>query len=812
MQVLPTTAGESRRLAALADLQILDTPTEALFDAFTRLAATICRTPISLMSLVDADRQWFKSNFGLPGVNQTPRAIAFCDHTIRQPSIFEISDARVDERFSDNPLVVDEPHLRFYAGVPLVVEGGQAVGTICVIDREVRQLTDWQREALIALAGTIVEQLQARRTLVLERDLAEERVNALSLALALTEDAVAIAALTSPDAPSKIIYANDAFLKLKGAKPEDIAGLSASKFYGERTDLATVKAMRAKVFAGEACRAEYISYRLDGTHYYASVAAHPIVDEAGVTTHMVTIQRDVTELIVRDAHLAIQNERLTALTAIARSIFAALDPRALVDALTVGARELVGAEARLLIALPSGGFGPTADLVPPEDGTPIADPLLDAAEASTVPILADDERRAVVRIPGPADETRYLLDLHTDEKLATVDVFAIGLLAQYFAVAARNVELYGELQTRRAAVVELNQVKNDLIAMLAHDFKGPLTTIVGFADVLAEDDRFDDESRKFLAMISSSAMRLASLATDTLALSRLEQNELTLNIEEFDLVALVTDIVRVFSVTRRIDFASEQKRLIIGGDPARLRQVFENLIGNAIKYSPNGEPVRVTMRAVGKSIECSVIDRGIGIPEADMPKLFGRFARAQNARTLGIGGTGFGLYLTKTILEMHGGAIDVRSREGEGSTFRAHVPVSAAASRPQHRRFLLIDPAGDARSYMAHTLRDEGYAATVVDDGEAALAQIDEVEFDAALVDTERVGMPLDEFVRRVAERTALVRIDSVKVEESAGWVGYLVKPFLHKDLLATLETAMARHPRRKPETPVSFTDSAITT
>ncbi|MBV9067064.1 MAG: hypothetical protein JO231_00005, partial [Acidobacteria bacterium] len=107
--------------------------------------------------------------------------------------------------------------------------------------------------------------------------------------------------------------------------------------------------------------------------------------------------------------------------------------------------------------------------------------------------------------------------------------------------------------SRRDAVVELNQVKNDLIAMLAHDFKGPLTTIVGFADVLAEDDRFDYEARQYLGMISSSAMRLASLATDTLALSRLEQNELALALGEVDLVALVRDVVRVFSVTRPID-------------------------------------------------------------------------------------------------------------------------------------------------------------------------------------------------------------------------------------------------------------------
>ena len=288
-------------------------------------------------------------------------------------------------------------------------------------------------------------------------------------------------------------------------------------------------------------------------------------------------------------------------------------------------RELIGAESRLLVARPNGGFALTKDLLVPERAVSGGDAFIDAASRSDGALVDDGEHRAAIRIPGSLGQTRYILDIRSDRRLHQADVFAAGLLGQYFAVAARNVELYGELQARRAAVVELNQVKNDLIAMLAHDFKGPLTTIVGFADVLAEDERFDEESRKFLMMISSSAMRLASLATDTLALSRLEQNELTLELEEFDLVALVRDIVRVFSVTRSIDLRTDRDELRIGGDPGRLRQVFENLIGNAIKYSPGGDPIEVNLRAKGRGVEVSVRDHGIGIPEADKVKLFGRF-------------------------------------------------------------------------------------------------------------------------------------------------------------------------------------------
>jgi PAS domain S-box-containing protein len=809
MQLLPTTTDDAGRLAALAEFDILDTPTEAVFDAFTRLAATICGAPISLMVLAAENRHWFKSVYGLSGVSEIPRAGSFCDATLRHAGVCEVPDATKDTRFAASPLVTGDMHIRSYAGAPLISHDGVAVGTISVLDREPRTLTDVQRTALIEVARAIVDQLETRRAVVRERNQANARVHVLSGALGVTAEAVSIATLTDgdPAKPATIVYANDAFLKLKGGTYNEIVGRDAAHFSGPLTDADVVTEMRRKVLRGEACRVDYISYKLDGTHYYASFAAHPLLDDHGRTTHLVTIQRDVSDLVLRDRRLALENERLTVLTTIARSIFAALDPHALIRALGAGARELLGADARLLVAMPNGGFTATNDLLVPDGATAEDDAMLAAAAASSVPLVAADGRRGVVRIGGSVGETRYLIDLRRDEPLETADVFAIGLLGQYVAVAARNVELYGELQARRTAVVELNEVKNDLIAMLAHDFKGPLTTIVGFADVLAEDERFDDESRKFLAMISSSAMRLASLATDTLALSRLEQNELTLNVESFDLVALVRDIVRVFSVTRQIDMTSDRPEMRVVGDPARLRQVFENLIGNAIKYSPGGEPIDLALKAKSRGVEVAVHDLGIGIPEADRPKLFGRFARAQNARAMGIGGTGFGLYLTKTIVEMHGGTIGFESREGHGSTFRVFVPASVAVKLPQHRRFVLLDALGDSRSYVAHTLRDDGFAVTVVSSGAALLAQVDETQFDAALVDTDRLGMPLDEFVRRIAGRTALIRIDAASVPEAPGWDGYLVKPFLTKDLRGVIDAAIKRHPRRKPDSVLSYAE-----
>ena len=806
MKEPPTATGEGGRLAALAEYDLLGTPNEEVFDALVRVAAKTCGTPFALVSVVGKDEVWFLANFGLSDTCSAERSDSFCTFTIQENAVLEVEDALLDDRFSSNRYVTGEPFIRFYAGIPLLTPDGHAIGTLSVLDTDARVLTAEQRAGLAAIAETIVELIESRRRLRRDQSSVSERLRLLSAAMEATEEAVTIARVGPNAEPAEILYANPAYLRSKGAKTlEEVMGTNAMQFVGPKTDTAVQLKMRQSVLRGEAARAEYVSYRLDGSHYYASASAHPLTDENGKTECYVLMLHDITEQVLRGAELALQNERLTALTAVARGIFAALEPNALVEALVNGVRELIGAESRLLVARPNGGFAVTKDLVVPERAANAGDAFVEDASRAEGALVSTDELRAGIRIPGSLGQTRYILDVRSERRLHQADVFAAGLLGQYFAVAARNVELYGELQARRAAVVELNQVKNDLIAMLAHDFKGPLTTIVGFADVLAEDERFDEESRKFLTMISSSAMRLASLATDTLALSRLEQNELTLELEEFDLVALVRDIVRVFSVTRTIDLRADRPELIIGGDPGRLRQVFENLIGNAIKYSPGGESIDVALRAKGRGVEVSVHDKGIGIPESDKAKLFGRFARAQNARALGISGTGFGLYLTKTIVEMHGGTMSVDSVEGEGSTFRTFLPAAVAAPRPRHRKFVLVDAEGDAKSYVAHTLRDDGFAATVVADGQELLDTIDELQFDAAIIDTERVGMPLEEFVRRVAGRTALIRIDTSAVDEMPGWDGYIVKPFLTKDLQSAIDAAIMRHPKMKPEKQVAY-------
>lgn len=177
-----------RRIAALREYEIMDTPPEEEFDEITRLTSFICGTPMALVTLLDHRRQWFKSKVGISG-EETPIEHAFCAHAIKQEGVMLVNDATQDARFAANPLVTSAPNIRFYAGAPLVTREGVALGTLCAVDCTPREFGVEKQEALMALAHQVIRSLELRKTVkalelaLLAKERAQQEVLALQALL-----------------------------------------------------------------------------------------------------------------------------------------------------------------------------------------------------------------------------------------------------------------------------------------------------------------------------------------------------------------------------------------------------------------------------------------------------------------------------------------------------------------------------------------------------------------------------------------------------------------------------------------------------
>jgi len=256
--IAPYPDQEAERVEALRRYELLDTEPEAPFDELVQLAAQICQVPISLISLIDPLRQWFKAKTGV-GVCQTSRDIAFCAHAILQRDLFEVPDALGDVRFATNPLVTGEPHIRFYAGVPLIDRDGHALGTLCVIDRVPKRLSAQQKQALMVLARQVVAQFELRlrdRQLATQvAKLAQSDFQRSQFLVAAEQTADGIAFL---DEAGRFTYVNRALAAWYGYEPSELIGKSTGPLlrYLDRRDRqhGVRRPQRNRSLAGKNCR------------------------------------------------------------------------------------------------------------------------------------------------------------------------------------------------------------------------------------------------------------------------------------------------------------------------------------------------------------------------------------------------------------------------------------------------------------------------------------------------------------------------------------------------------------------------------
>lgn len=328
------------------------------------------------------------------------------------------------------------------------------------------------------------------------------------------------------------------------------------------------------------------------------------------------------------------------------------------------------------------------------------DGIADRVEiAQLLPLL---DREDIVQASSLSEKLRNQLFARNEGLLATlrIDGNLWGLIAfssppgvydwsdaerrLYFHMLASHLELalsgalgFERIQQLARALSESNEFKDDLLAMLAHDFKGPLTVILGYCELLLENA--PPEMQEELQTIYSQTKRLVRLADDAVALAQTQAAGFSLERAALDLREVVAESVKAHNRgDERIKLAAPTEPVMVSLDPARFNHVLDNLLMNALKYSEDEIQVRMTKGEGNASVAIS--DRGIGIPASELGTVFSRFGRASNARRKGISGSGVGLYVSRKIVETHGGSIAVQTAEGEGSTFTVTLPLCGGAT------------------------------------------------------------------------------------------------------------------------------------
>ncbi|WP_157261320.1 diguanylate cyclase domain-containing protein [Methylotenera mobilis] len=301
------TIDELARLQTLADYQILDSPPEEAFDNLTKLASEICGTPISLISLIDESRQWFKSSYGL-AASETSRDISFCGHAIHDDVLFEISDALQDERFRDNPLVTQDPYIRFYAGFPLTASNGSKLGTLCVIDKVPKKLDESQRISLARIAKQVMSEFEHRKTLLETAELSKKLANSTIFYDALLNSADESIISTTPD--GVITSFNQGAEKMLGYDAHEVVEKFTPAIFHDQAEIIDyaktlsnefgktinpgfeVFVLKAKYGHPDSRRWTYI--RKDGRRITVNLSVTALIDDYGVLLGYMGVARDIS--------------------------------------------------------------------------------------------------------------------------------------------------------------------------------------------------------------------------------------------------------------------------------------------------------------------------------------------------------------------------------------------------------------------------------------------------------------------------------------------------------------------------------------
>ncbi len=702
---------EEARLKTLYRYNVLDTEPESALDDLTALVAHICGTPIALVSLVDADRQWFKSRFGLD-IQQTSRDQAFCAHALLQPDdVMIVEDTIEDKRFSDNVLVTDKPQIRFYVGAPLIACDGHALGTLCAIDTKPRQLDESQIQAIRVLSNHVVTYLEVRR-----QEEARKRAEAH------------IHSILEATPNGLIMIDSQGYITLLNIQIEKLFGYSREELIGQNIDILVPERFRelhphhrARYFSEPSTRAmgvgrDLYGQRKDGSEFPVEIGLNPLTTPEGLM-----VLASVVDISERKRLELLMNTKQKVLDMLGDGT----NINIILNKIALGIEIYFTDLLCSIMLVDSDGVHFSTSVAPnlPEpfklamervsieelyglrEGENYCEQIL-VSDIAVDPFWAGFRELALdnglytcwsTRVFDTSCRLLGMIHLFSKKPYQPTyqDITTIEGFGNLISIANEYSSTH-ELRLAKESAEAADRLKSAFLATMSHELRTPLNSIIGFTGIILNGlaGPLNPEQTNQLGMVQSSARHLLALINDVLDISKIEAGQLTLSFDPFNLRDAITrmvDLVKPMAdkkgLSMRIDLSFDEDVII--SDQRRVEQIILNLLSNAIKFTENGSvvlevtdvpdyPGRVNNRVMS-AVSICVTDTGIGINPEDLTMIFNPFQQVETGLSQPVEGTGLGLAISKRLVDLLGGDIKAESEWCRGSRFTVTLPVKPPA-------------------------------------------------------------------------------------------------------------------------------------